>query len=137
MLRFVILRHELDAATAEAQGATSLARRGDHFDLMLEADGELLTWAMSKWPLEFGESTDAISLPPHRLAYLDYEGVVSRGRGTVKRVTSGFYVWEDQSDPGLLVIALQTDFGTYRLRIASDRITALTIPSSEYPLPSK
>ena len=41
----------------------------------------------------------ARSLPDHRLAYLDYEGEISGGRGTVRRIDSGeFFVLDWAKD---------------------------------------
>ena len=61
-----------------------------HYDLMLESDEGLLTWAMGRLP-QAGKSCGAIKLPLHRELYLTHEGPVSEGRGTVKRVMSGEY----------------------------------------------
>ena len=61
-----------------------------HYDLMLESDEGLLTWAMGRKPQE-GKSCGAIKLPLHRALYLTHEGAVSEGRGTVKRVLQGEY----------------------------------------------
>lgn len=32
----------------------------------------------------------------HRLIYLDYEGPISSGRGSVQRVDEGNFVWQEQ-----------------------------------------
>lgn len=74
--RYVILHHR--------------TRDGEHWDLMLEHGGVLLTWQLPRQPC----SGDDLPLPArhigdHRLAYLEYEGPVSGDRGTVKRVDSG------------------------------------------------
>ena len=61
-----------------------------HFDLMLESEEGLLTWAMGRLPA-VGKGCGAIKLPPHRADYLTYEGPVSEGRGTVERVMAGSY----------------------------------------------
>lgn len=61
-----------------------------HFDLMLETDEGLRTWAMGLLPTA-GKSCGAIELPLHRADYLTHEGPVSDGRGTVKRVMQGSY----------------------------------------------
>jgi len=76
MPRFVILRH--DAPT------------GLHFDFMLERGGVLATWSMKK-PPSVGVEQIAERLPDHRVAYLDYEGPISGGRGTVSRWEQGTY----------------------------------------------
>lgn len=64
--------------------------RASHWDLMLEQDDALATWAMDAFILE-QRSVSALRLPDHRKAYLTYEGEVSRQRGHVTRVASGTY----------------------------------------------
>jgi hypothetical protein len=81
MLRFVVLRHELPAKS----------QRSLHWDLMLERDGVLLTWALAEEPTP-GKAISAMRLADHRLAYLNYEGPVSGDRGTVTRWDAGEYV---------------------------------------------
>lgn len=76
MNRFVILHH--------------CEKTGEHWDLMLEREGVLLTWRLLAEP----RSRDALPIEAqriadHRLAYLDYEGPLTRDRGTVRRVDSG------------------------------------------------
>ena len=87
MPRFVILRHTLPSGD----------RQGTHFDLMLEDEGKLLTWALPDLP-QAGREFIAMQLPNHRLAYLDYEGPVSGGRGEVQRVEEGEFEWIERSD---------------------------------------
>jgi hypothetical protein len=77
--------------------------RPTHFDLMLEADGVLWTWALTLLPLDWrkladdqllvGESNrvSAERLADHRLDYLMYEGPVSGDRGEVRRLEAGMY----------------------------------------------
>jgi hypothetical protein len=61
-----------------------------HWDLMLEQGDSLRTWRLSQ-PPDAAESIAAEALPDHRLAYLDYEGAVSGGRGNVERWDRGEY----------------------------------------------
>lgn len=83
MRRFVLLEHRWD---------------GVHWDFMLESEeGGLRTWAIDE-PIAAGRDLPARALADHRSAYLDYEGPVSRGRGTVSRVDRGTFVaweWDD------------------------------------------
>lgn len=74
--RFVILHH----ITAD----------GEHWDLMLERGGVLMTWQLPRNPSE-GDCLPlaARRIRDHRKAYLDYEGIVSGNRGHVKRVDQG------------------------------------------------
>lgn len=75
MGRFVILEHRWN---------------GVHWDLMLERDGVLRTWAVAE-AIVAGRNLPARALADHRLHYLDYEGAISGGRGSVRRVDSGTY----------------------------------------------
>ncbi len=74
MPRFVILCHE--------------NHRGAHFDFMLESGDVLKTWALPQPPAS-GVEIECEALADHRLAYLDYEGPVSGGRGSVARWDRG------------------------------------------------
>jgi DNA polymerase Ligase (LigD) len=90
--RFVLLEHHWN---------------GIHWDFMLETpDGAALrTWAVDA-PIVPGKGLPARALGDHRLAYLDFEGEVSGGRGTVRRIDSGTYeveVWA----PDLVRVRLQ------------------------------
>jgi len=78
--RFVILHHR----TPDGYD------RPDHWDLMLQAGNELRTWALERCPA-VGRSMAAEELAAHRIDYLELEGAVSGGRGTVKRVERGIY----------------------------------------------
>jgi len=80
--RFVLLEHRWN---------------GVHWDLMLERDGALKTWALAEPPRP-GVLIEAGALPDHRLAYLNYEGPVSGDRGEVRRLDRGRYeafAWTD------------------------------------------
>ena len=62
-----------------------------HYDVMLELEpgGLLATWRSPVWPLQ--HETPLTPLKAHRRDYLTYEGELSEGRGTVKRVATGDY----------------------------------------------
>lgn len=75
MPRFVILTHDHPFR---------------HWDLMLEEGPGLRTWRLTEAP-QPGRAIAAERLPDHRCEYLDYEGPVSGGRGTVRRVDHGTY----------------------------------------------
>jgi hypothetical protein len=64
--------------------------RGVHWDFMLQCGTVLRTWALAAEP-EPGCRVKARALPDHRLAYLDYEGPVSGGRGDVTCWDRGSY----------------------------------------------
>jgi hypothetical protein len=82
MPRFVILEHHWS---------------GVHWDLMLEVEGTLRTWAIDA-PIQPGIERPARLLADHRLVYLIYEGEISSGRGTVSRIDQGEYRAADWSD---------------------------------------
>ncbi|MFV2069221.1 MAG: DNA polymerase ligase N-terminal domain-containing protein [Pirellulales bacterium] len=85
MPRFVILHHDCPDDRP----------RPTHWDLLLEADGQLLAWALEE-PPDRSEEIVADRLPDHRLEYLDYEGPVSGGRGNVSRWDHGVYTVVEQ-----------------------------------------
>ena len=90
--RFVILRHEPGPGS----------ERPLHWDFMLEAGGSLRTWALASEPAG-GPSMAAQGLAPHRLAYLDFEGAVSEGRGVVTRWDRGTCRIASESDDHLIL----------------------------------
>jgi hypothetical protein len=92
MPRFVILRHETPPDYP----------RPSHWDLMLESGGALRTWALSEEPVVDSTQT-AKPLEDHRLEYIDYEGPVSAGRGTVSRWDEGMYELVEDSPKRLVV----------------------------------
>lgn len=73
--RFVVLEHEWN---------------GVHWDFMLEAGTGLKTWAVDA-PIVPGVKLEARMLPDHRRSYLTFEGPISGGRGSVRRVAEGAY----------------------------------------------
>jgi hypothetical protein len=81
--RFVILEHD--------------GPRGLHWDLLLETGPALASWALAQLPNASGP-IDAERLPDHRLDYLDYEGPVSAGRGTVRRWDIGTFELVHETD---------------------------------------
>jgi hypothetical protein len=107
MPRFVLLYHECPTGYV----------RPSHWDLMLEAGDVLETWALAAlprdWhpahaqtvvryptcpPLASGNTVSAEHLAAHRLAYLDYDGPISGGRGEVVRVAAGTYIQLSHGD---------------------------------------
>ena len=103
MPRFVVLEHDHPEL---------------HWDLMLEAGGVLRTWRLHAPPLlalpsppsDGGEgrvrggAVRATASFDHRLAYLDYEGPVSGGRGTVRRWDGGTFTWEADTAEGITIL---------------------------------
>jgi hypothetical protein len=95
MPRFVVLRHDVPSGAEALTGGRAL-----HWDFMLEMGDVLRAWALAEQPDPAGMSCFAEKLPDHRLLYLDYEGEVSGGRGTVSRLDAGDYasVGNDKSE---------------------------------------
>src|ERR1700693_4261610 len=87
MPRFVILTHDHPTL---------------HWDLMLEQSDSLRTWRLPGSP-DDKEPIAAEALPDHRLAYLDYEGPVSGGRGTVKQWDQGTYELVDSGENQVVI----------------------------------
>jgi hypothetical protein len=88
MPRFVVLEHD--------------SPHGRHWDFMLEVGQSLATWALAQ-PPDAPAPIAAKSLPDHRLAYLDYEGPISGGRGSVARWDQGIYQFESQGQDQIQV----------------------------------
>ena len=85
MGRAVILRHDLPDGS-------------HHFDLLIEPDAGgsdpdervLVAWRLPRLPESGGVCTlTADRLAAHRRLYLDYEGPISGGRGSVTRMEAG------------------------------------------------
>ncbi len=67
---------------------------------MFEQGSVLRAWALQSEP-EGEDSKDvieAVALPDHRPAYLDYEGPVSQGRGCVEQWDGGTFLEIEMSD---------------------------------------
>jgi hypothetical protein len=114
--------------------------RPSHFDLMLEANGVLRTWAIAGFPSSWGatavrsgfaaanlpssvsENIVAEQLPDHRLAYLDYEGPLNGDRGHVSRFDAGTLTTVSESaDEWIVALSGQRIRGQLQLtRIAAD-----------------
>lgn len=93
MPRYVILLHETSAGSP----------RPTHYDLMLEWGDVLRTWALDAPPTD-GKVVAGTALADHRRAYLEYEGEISGGRGTVTKWDAGSYTLEHASEQKLVVV---------------------------------
>lgn len=78
--RWAMLHHTMPASSS----------RKDHFDLLIEVENTLLTWACDDNIFVQGNAS-AQQLAEHRKAYLTYEGPISNDRGEVQRLASGNY----------------------------------------------
>ena len=96
-----------------------------HWDLLVEQDGALRSWRLLESPERWLLASNRISLgaepiPDHRLAYLEYEGPVSRERGTVQRWDGGDAEWLEES-PKQIVLKLNGNrlSGVLKLLVAN------------------
>lgn len=106
--RFVVLRHEPGDA-----GPRKL-----HWDLMLECGDKLRTWALDSEP-GYDTVISAAELPRHRISYLDFEGPLSDGRGTVVRFDRGFFeIVEDL--PEKIIATIDGEVVRGRLQLTFD-----------------
>jgi hypothetical protein len=105
MPRFVLLHHELSASHP----------RASHYDLMLETEGVLRTWALAQRPVA-DLLIAAEALADHRLAYLDYEGAISHDRGRVARIDRGSYQATFDSDAVSGELSGERFRGSFQLR---------------------
>jgi hypothetical protein len=81
-----------------------------HWDLLVERSGVLRSWRLldspERWLLAVSSTAlIAEAIADHRLAYLDYEGPVSRERGSVQRWDGGAVEWLEDS-PHLIRLKL-------------------------------
>ncbi len=118
MSRYALLLHALPDGTS-------------HYDLLLEHGDALAAWRLPAPPAQLPpEGAEASALQAHRPLYLDYEGEVSGGRGTVRRVDAGTYeamTWDDSrvvvrvegaSAHGVLEVEAHPG-GTWRVRFTA------------------
>lgn len=94
-VRYVVLEHRMPDS----------AERPVHWDLMLEMDGRLRTWSLPA-PPEPGMEMAATRLADHRLSYLEYEGEISGGRGTVRQWDAGQY-WVQRESPSAMEVCFE------------------------------
>ena len=113
MPRFAVLAHDHPAP---------------HWDLLLEAGPVLRSWRLPPG-LEPETEVPAEPTPDHRPLYLDYEGPVSGGRGTVGRVDAGtFEATNDQAECVVVWLAGRRLVGRLTLSRTEHRWTARLDP---------
>lgn len=108
MARCVLLRHDLPDGTWHIDWLLARQAIGD------DDARDLLTFRVARPELLNAPGTfEATRLPDHRRLYLRYEGEVSGGRGSVRRVGEGAATIE-RDEPGCVIVEVQ--FEGARLR---------------------
>jgi len=103
MPRFVVLEHHY---------------QGVHWDFMLEFRGVLRTWKLVNEPAA-DLVIRATPLADHRILYLDYEGEISGGRGSVTQWDRGEFEWvSDEPDEVAVRLSGRRLEGTVHLRMS-------------------
>ncbi len=102
--RFVVHKHH---ATA------------DHYDLRLELDGVLKSWAVPKGPsLDPDDKRLAVETEDHPLDYIDFEGVIPAGEyGGGPMIVWDTGTWAPMEDPGESLAA-----GAFKFRLAGEKL---------------
>jgi hypothetical protein len=87
---------------------------------MLEIQQGLATWSLAQGP-DAAPSIPARGLPDHRLAYLEYEGPISDGRGSVTRWDRGNYqLQQHDRDELVALVAGEKLVGQVTLKRSAD-----------------
>jgi len=82
---FVLLQHDPPG------GPQATGLPAAHWDFLIEIAGQdhLAAWRLLNDPRTGAAEIPAERLPDHRRRYLDYEGEISGGRGSVRRIDRG------------------------------------------------
>jgi DNA ligase D-like protein (predicted 3'-phosphoesterase) len=97
-----------------------------HYDLRLEMDGVLKSWAIPKEPpIDPGVKRLAVQVEDHPLSYAGFEGIIPEGEygaGTVEIWDSGTYtIIEEKEDKLIVEIDSEKLAGTYVLIRLKDK----------------
>lgn len=102
--RFVVHKHHASA---------------DHYDLRLELDGVLKSWAVPKGPsLDPGEKRLAVETEDHPVEYIDFEGLIPDGEyGAGPMIVWDTGVWAPMDDPHKSLAS-----GAFKFRLAGEKL---------------
>jgi hypothetical protein len=92
-----------------------------HWDLMLEFGPVLRTWRLEIEPTAILDAAEAVKIADHDLKFLEYEGPVNKGEGSVRIVDSGnFDVTDSVGDEYAIEFAGRILKGSFILKSQSD-----------------
>lgn len=107
-MRYVVLHH--------------VQTSGEHWDFMIEQADALATWQLAANPVEgVAMPIAATRIQDHRKQYLQYEGEISDGRGSVTRVAGGTVVVCESSENLWRFELSGTINGDFRLEKIADK----------------
>ena len=96
-----------------------------HLDLLFEAGEVLWAWRLEALPAPGGAAASTRNFD-HRLLYLDYEGPISGGRGSVRRLDGGWFEWVERADGRLIA--------DVRGRLLAGRVELVRVGGEEWRL---
>lgn len=112
MRRWTLLRHDRPDSSWHYDWVIDRVNV-EHADMRGLNERDLFTFRLASTNAEIPPVLDlslatlaAVRLPEHRRLYLDYEGVLTRERGTVRRIAGGLCTWS-QVRPMQLDIHIQ------------------------------
>lgn len=98
-----------------------------HWDFLLEEETGCQSWRLLSDPAVVSGEIKAEQLPVHRLIYLDYEGPVSGGRGSVVAWDRGTFTWTvHERDLCEVILAGERWRGAVRLKKMDDETWVVT-----------
>lgn len=100
-----------------------------HWDLFLEAGRVLRSWRLLA-ELVPDQPIPAEPTADHRLLYLDYEGPVAGGRGSVRRIDAGSFAREsDTADRVIIAVAGTRFIGRLHIERVGEGWTCTFVPA--------